>query len=357
MKWSFKIGKLFGIPIRVHLTFLLLLLFIGIVGSKQGGSESAILGMIAIILIFVCVILHEVGHSLVAVHYGIKVNDIILLPIGGVSRMEEIPEDPKQEITISIAGPLVSFGLALLFFILAMAIHQSINFRQINLFNRNVVANLFWINLVLGLFNLIPAFPMDGGRVLRGILAIRMESLKATKIAVALGQFFALLLFFYGIYTTNWWVALIAIFIFLGAASEERMEAMRTSLGKSPVKLAMLTEVHTVSPHETVGEVLERICHGFQQDFPVEEGGEVVGILTREAIFSALHKHEKSILVKDVMQKDFVSTTEDASLSEIYKTMTAHRLFVIPVMKDKKLRGMINLEQIGKYHMICQEER
>jgi Zn-dependent protease/predicted transcriptional regulator len=356
MKWSFKIGKLFGIPIRVHLTFLLLLLFIGIVGSKQGGSSGALFGIIAIIFIFVCVILHEVGHSLVAVHYGIKVNDIILLPIGGVSRMEEIPEDPKQEITISIVGPLVSFGLALLFFVLAVAIHQSINFKQINLFNRNVVASLFWINLVLGLFNLIPAFPMDGGRVLRGILATRMESLKATKIAVGVGQGFAILLFFFGIFF-NWWMALIAIFIYLGAEGEERMVAVKSSLGKSPVKLAMLTEVHTVSPDETVGEVLESICHGLQQDFPVVEEGEVVGILTREAIFSALHKHEKSIRVKEVMQKDFVSTTEDASLSEIYKTMTSHRLFVMPVMKDKKLRGMINLEQIGKYHMICQEER
>ncbi len=356
MKWSFKIGKLFGIPIRVHLTFLLLLFFIGYVGSKQGGSEGAILGMIVIVFIFICVILHEVGHSLVAVHYGIKVNDIILLPIGGVSRMEEIPEDPKQEITISIVGPLVSFGLAILFFILASAIHQSINFKQINLFNRNVVASLFWINLVLGLFNLIPAFPMDGGRVLRGILATRMESMKATKIAVSVGQGFAILLFFFGIFF-NWWMALIAIFIYLGAEGEERMVAVRSSLGKSSVKLAMLTDVHTVSPDETVGEVLERICHGLQQDFPVEQGDEVVGILSREAIFSALHKHEKSILVKEVMQKDFVSTSEDASLSEIYKTMIAHRLHVIPVMKDKKLRGMINLEQIGKYHMICQEER
>jgi Zn-dependent protease/CBS domain-containing protein len=356
MKWSFKIGKLFGIPIRVHLTFLLLLLFIGIVGSRQGGSEGAFLGMIVIIFIFICVILHEVGHSLVAIHYGIKVNDIILLPIGGVSRMEEIPEDPKQEITISVVGPLVSFGLAILFFLLATITHQSINFKQINLHSRNVVASLFWINLVLGGFNLIPAFPMDGGRVLRGILATRIESLKATKIAVGIGQGFAIILFFFGIFF-NWWMALIAIFIYLGAEGEERMVAVKSSLGKSPVKLAMLTDVHTVSPQETVGQVLERICHSFQQDFPVEEGGEVVGILTRETIFSALHKHEKTTLVKDVMQKEFVYTTEDASLSEIYKTMTAHRLFVMPVMKDKKLRGMINLEQIGKYHMICQEER
>jgi Zn-dependent protease/CBS domain-containing protein len=356
MKWSFKIGKLFGIPIRVHLTFLLLLFFIGISGSKQGGSEGAILGMIVIIFIFICVILHEVGHSLVAIHYGIKVNDIILLPIGGVSRMEEIPEDPKQEITISVVGPLVSFGLAILFFVLSEVTHQGIGFKQINIYSRNVVASLFWINLVLGVFNLIPAFPMDGGRVLRGILAIRMESLKATKIAVGIGQGFAILLFFFGIFF-NWWMALIAIFIYLGAEGEERMVAVKNSLGKSPVKLAMLTDVHTVSPQETVGQVLERICHSFQQDFPVEEGGEVVGILTRETIFSALHKHEKTTLVKDIMQKDFVYTTADASLSEIYKTMTAHRLYVMPVMKGKKLRGMINLEQIGKYHMICQEER
>jgi Zn-dependent protease/CBS domain-containing protein len=354
MKWSFQIGKLFGIPIRVHFTFLLLLLFIGIAGSKQGGSSGAIFGMVTIVFIFLCVILHEVGHSLMAIHYGIKVRDIILLPIGGVSQMEEIPEDPKEEISISLVGPLVSFGLAILFFILAKLLHQGISFKSLTIFGGNLLANLFWINLILGLFNLIPAFPMDGGRVLRGILATGMDSLKATKIAVGVGQAFAILLFFFGIFF-NWWMALIAIFIYLGAEGEERMVAVRSSLAKSPVRLAMLTDIHTVSPEETIGKVLERICHGLQQDFPVVEGGEVVGILAREAIFTALHKHEKTALVKDIMQKDFVFTTEEASLSDIFKKMTAQKLSVIPVMKGKQLLGMINLEQIGKYHMICQE--
>lgn len=355
MKWSFQIGKLFGIPIRVHFTFLLLLLFIGISGSKQGGSTSAVFGMATIVFIFFCVILHEVGHSLMAKHYGINVKDIVLLPIGGVSRMDEIPENPKEEINISLVGPLVSFGLAILFFILAKLLNQSISFKSLTIFRGNLIANLFWINSILGLFNLIPAFPMDGGRVLRGILATSMDSLKATKIAVGVGQGFAILLFFIGIFF-NWWMALIAIFIYLGAEGEERMMTVRASLAKSPVRLAMLTDFHTVSPDETIGQVLERICHSLQQDFPVMEKDEMVGILTREAIFSTLHKHEKSAWVKDIMQKDFISTTEDAPLSDIYKTMTIHNLSMIPVMKEKKLKGMINLEQIGKYHMICQEE-
>ncbi len=355
MKWSFKVGKLFGIPIRMHLTFLLLLLFIGITGFKQAGSDGAIWGMVAIVFIFFCVILHEVGHSLMAIHYGIKVKDIILLPIGGVSEMEEIPEDPRQEITISVIGPLVSFGLAILFFILSSATHQVLGFKQLSIYNHNVWANLFWINLILGAFNLLPAFPMDGGRVLRGILATGMDGWKATKIAVGVGQGFAILLFFFGIFF-NWWMALIAIFIYLGAEGEERMMSVRASLGKSPVKLAMLTDVHTVSPDETLGQVLERICHSLQQDFPVEEHGEVVGVLTREAIFSALHQQEKSALVKDIMQKDFISTGEEASLSDIFKVMTGNKLSVILVIKDRKLQGMVNLEQIGKYHMICQEK-
>ena len=356
MKWSFQIGKLFGIPIRVHVTFLLLLFFIGIVGSRHAGASGAILGMVSIVFIFLCVVLHEIGHSLMAIHYGINVKDIVLLPIGGVSRMEEIPEDPKKEISISVVGPLVSFGLAFIFFLIAKVTNQNIDIRNLSLFSGNLVANLFWINLILGLFNLVPAFPMDGGRVLRGILGTVMDSLKATKIAVSVGQVFAILLFFFGIFF-NWWMALIAIFIYLGAESEERMVALRATLGKSPVRLAMITDIHTISPDQTIGEVLENICHGFQQDFPVVEGGEVVGILTKEAIFSALHKHEKSTLVRNIMQKDFVSTTEDASLSDIFKKMTAEKLSVIPVMKGKQLRGMINLEQIGKYHMICQEGR
>jgi Zn-dependent protease/predicted transcriptional regulator len=354
MKWSFQIGKLFGIPIRVHITFLLLLLFIGIVGSRQAGGAGAVFGMVSIVFIFLCVVLHEVGHSLTAINYGIEVKDIVLMPIGGVSRMEEIPEDPKKEIVISVVGPLVSFSLALVFFIIAKATNQNIDIRTLSLFSGNLVANLFWINLILGMFNLVPAFPMDGGRVLRGILATGMESLKATKIAVGVGQAFAILLFFFGIFF-NWWMALIAIFIYLGAEGEERMVALRTTLGKSRVKMAMLTDVHTISPHQTVGDVLENICHGYQQDFPVVEEGEVVGILTKETIFSTLHKHEKSTLVRDVMQRDFISTTEDVPLSDIFKKMTQDKLSVVPVMRGKELLGMINLEQIGKYHMICQE--
>jgi Zn-dependent protease/predicted transcriptional regulator len=355
MKWSFQIGKLFGIPIRVHLTFLLLLFFVGISGSKYGGSTGTLFGMISIVLIFLCVVLHEIGHSLVARHYGIVVRDIILLPIGGVSEMEEIPQDPKQEISISIVGPLVSFSLAVVFYVLSVALDQSPSFGQLSIFKGNLIANLFWINLILGMFNLIPAFPMDGGRVLRGILATRIDSLRATKVAVGVGQVFAILLFFFGIFF-NLWMALIAIFIYLGAEGEERMVEMRAALSRSPVKLAMLTDIHTVSPDETLGEVLERICHGLQQDFPVVERGEVVGILTKEIIFSALHKHEKDARVKEIMNKNFVTTTEDASLSDIFKQMTTSRLSVIPVMKNRELRGMINLEQIGKYHMICQEE-
>lgn len=354
MKWSFQIGKLFGIPIRVHVTFLLLLFFIGILGSRQAGASGAIFGMVSIVFIFLCVVLHETGHSLTAIHYGIEVKDIVLLPIGGVSRMEDIPEDPKKEITISVVGPLVSFGLALIFFLIAKTTGESIDIRELSLFEGNLMVNLFWINLILGTFNLIPAFPMDGGRVLRGILATGMDSLKATKIAVSVGQVFAILLFFFGIFF-NWWMALIAIFIYLGAEGEERMVVLRTTLGKSPVRLAMITDIHAISPDQTIGEVLETVCHGFQQDFPVVEEGEVVGLLTKEAIFSALHKHEKSALVRDVMQKDFVSTTEDASLSDIFKKMTTEKLSAIPVMKGKQLLGMINLEQIGKYHMICQE--
>lgn len=317
--------------------------------------DRSLFGMISIVLIFLCVVLHEIGHSLMARHYGIVVRDIILLPIGGVSEMEEIPEDPKQEISISIVGPLVSFGLAVIFYILLAATSQRIEFGQLSIFKGNIVANLFWINLVLGIFNLIPAFPMDGGRVLRGILATRLDSVRATKVAVGVGQIFAIILFFFGIFF-NLWMALIAIFIYLGAEGEERMVTMRAALSRSPVRLAMLTDIHTVSPEETLGQVLERICHSLQQDFPVIENEKVVGILTKEIIFSALHKHEKEAQVREIMNKDFISTTEDASLSDIFKQMTAHKLSVIPVMKNQKLKGMINLEQIGKYHMICQEE-
>ncbi len=352
MKYSLVVGRFFGIPIKLHFTFLLLLIFIGISGASGGNIASGLYGMLVVIFVFLCVIFHEIGHSLVAEHYGIKVKSIILFPIGGVSQMEELPKNPVEEINISVVGPLVSLSLAGIFYLVLRGIYQEVTFALPSLTEGSILINLFWINLMLGLFNLIPAFPMDGGRILRGLLANRMEYLKATKIAVTVGQLFAILMFFFGIFF-NWWLALIALFIYLGAEGEEQVTAMHIALRRIPVKKAMLTLVESISPDQTLGNVLGRICHGLQQDFPVVTEGKVIGLLTKEAIFNALHQASKEITVAEIMKNDFLSTSEEATLEDVYRQMKEGGVSLILVIQQGDLKGMISLEQIGKYHMLC----
>jgi len=352
MRWSFQIGKVFGIPIRVHITFFLLLIFIGFYGSRLQGAQSGLYGMLSVVLIFLCVVIHEIAHSLVARSYGVKVKDIVLLPIGGVSEMEELPQKPKQEIYVAIAGPVTSIFLAFIFYLAFLLLYPEMKTFKFSIFQGNLLLNLFIINFLLALFNLLPVFPMDGGRVLRGILGLKMEFLKATKIAVGIGEAFAIFFFFFGLFF-NPWLALIAIFIYLGAEGEKKATELRVAIADVPVKVAMLTNVEAITPDITLGKVLEKICHGLQQDFPIIEGEKVLGILTRGKIFSALHNHSKDTKVRDIMSQEFISTSEDTPLSEAFKRMTSEKLSVLPVMQGENFKGLISLEQIGKYHMLC----
>jgi Zn-dependent protease/predicted transcriptional regulator len=352
MRWSFQIAKFFGIPIKVHITFFLLLIFIGFYGSRIQGARSGLFGIASIILIFLCVVIHEFAHSLVARKYGVKIRDIILLPIGGVSEMEELPSQPKQEINVALVGPLTSIVLSLIFFLAYRLLFPEASTVNISIFQGNLLLNLFAINLMLGLFNLLPAFPMDGGRVLRGLLGLRMDLLRATRIAVGIGEFLAILFFFIGLFF-NPWLALIAVFIFLGAEGEKRATELKVEISDVPVRVAMLTNVEPISPDNTLGEILDRMCHGLQQDFPVMEGKEFLGFLSRERFFSALRNHPRETRVREILSRDYTSTTEDASLSEVFQRMNSEKISVLPVMQGQVFKGLISLEQIGKYHMLC----
>ncbi len=350
MKWSFEATRIFGIPLKIHITFLLLLLFVAMAGTLPGNPLSR---MLAVVFIFACVVIHELAHSLMAMHYGVNVRAIVLLPIGGVSQMEEMPEDPKQEIKVSVAGPLTSLTLAAVFYILAAMAGQNITLAGFSIFGPRLLANLFWINLMLGVFNILPAFPMDGGRVLRGILATTMEHTKATKVAVDIGQTFAILMFFFGIFF-NWWLALIAIFIYLGAEGEEHATMLRAALRKVPVSRAMLTAIQTVGPSDSLGSVVEKACHSLQADFPVVEGDNVVGLLPKEVIFPAIHEKPAETPVSEIMRREFLTATRDETLDRVFQKMQGQGVSLVPIIEGDRLMGMINLEQIGKYHMMCE---
>jgi len=225
MRNTLKFGSFFGIPVRIHFTFPLILVAFGVEAGLRGGWVDAAWAVLLVLAVFVCVVLHEFGHSLQVRRYGIVVRDIILLPIGGMARAERIPDDPKQEIVVAISGPLVNFALALIFFTVLMIRREPLTFEN------DLLVNLLYINIALGTFNLIPAFPMDGGRIFRGLLATRMDYLKATRFAKNVGQIIAVLFVIIGFVDTSFiMLPLIAVFIFFGAMTEEKMVRVKFNL-------------------------------------------------------------------------------------------------------------------------------
>ncbi|MEW5801849.1 MAG: site-2 protease family protein [bacterium] len=352
MKWSFQVGKFFGIPLKIHVTFWLLLLFVALSSGKQAGVQGGVHGVIFVALLFACVVLHELGHSVVAQRLGIRVRDIILLPIGGISQMEKIPDEPKSELFISAIGPVISLTLALLFFAVARLLGLSTAIPQGSLLDGNVLVGLFWINLILGIFNLLPAFPMDGGRVLRALLALRMEYIQATHIAVSVGQVFAIFFFFYGLFY-NFWLALIGIFIYMGAEGEEHETILRRSLRRIPVGQAIITNFNKLSPDDNLQDAMDIACHSLQMDFPVMRDGELIGILPKEQFLKAMRDYSMDTPIRSVMSTDYITISDTEPLGDAYSRINEVKGGFVPVMHGQTLLGFINMEQIGKYHMLC----
>ena len=288
MRWSFPVGKVFGIPIRVHYTFLLLLAFIWYAESSIYGPQTGLNSVILWLLIFLCVLLHELGHSRVAQSYGLNIVSIVLLPIGGVSQITDIPKDPIKEVNITIAGPIVNFVIAGLLFAVGKLLDPSLAFSQISLQSGNILVDLFWANVMLGVFNIIPAYPMDGGRILRGILAMKRDYVEATRLAADVGKLFAIGFIVFGLFY-NWWLILIGIFVFSAATSEMATTVIMTSLEKLIVSDLMVTDFKTISPEQPLTAVVEKSLHTFQHDFPVMSEGKFVGVLTRSAVIQSLH--------------------------------------------------------------------
>src|SRR5215207_4973642 len=275
MGGSFKIGRAFGIDVRVHWTFLLLLAFFGFTAYRQSESLASALVTVGIIVaLFVCVLLHEYGHSLEAQRLGIEIVDITLLPIGGLARLKSLPDKPADEVKIAIAGPLVNVVLAPIFFGVALLLGADLLAPSSPFSGVGSVGEVFvylgWINVALAVFNLIPAFPMDGGRVLRGLLATRIGPVRATDVAAAVGQSFAFAFFLFGLFF-NIFLALIAVFIFFGVSGEAQMVRQRELMRGLSVSDVMGTKrrTETVTPYHNFGQVLDSVIHGYQEDFPV----------------------------------------------------------------------------------------
>ena len=349
MKWSLKIGKFAGIDVYMHTTFLLLLGWVALSYLLQGYSPVAVLSSIGSMLaLFGCVVLHEFGHALVAKRFGVKTRDITLLPIGGVARLERIPDNPVHELWVSLAGPAVNVVIAALLLAWLVATGSLQPLAQISVTGGPFLVRLLMVNVTLVAFNMIPAFPMDGGRVLRALLAMRMEYTRATQVAANIGQGLAFLLGFIGLFA-NPFLIFTALFVWIGAAQEARMVQIKSSLAGIPVSRAMMTEFQMLSVRDKLADAVELILAGSQQDFPVVDDGQLMGILTRGDLLAALPRSEEKTPVADVMQRTFQMTDSHEMLQVAFARLQACACHTLPVMHDERLVGLISMENVGDF--------
>jgi Zn-dependent protease len=349
MKWSVRIGRAFGIPVYMHLTFLLLLAWVGWSHWMQSKSvDAALMGILFVLALFGCVLLHEFGHALMARRFGITTRDVTLLPIGGVARLERMPDDPKQELWVAVAGPAVNVVIATVLFVwLSTAGHlEPVN--GLTVTGGSFLGRLLAINIFLVLFNMIPAFPMDGGRVLRAFLAMRMEYTRATHIAASVGQGAAFVFGLVGLFT-NPFLVFIAFFVWIGAAQEASMVQMKSSLGGIPISRAMITDFHTLTPGSTLSQAIELTLTGAQKDFPVVENGEVVGVLTQKDLLVALAKSGPGVTVTEVMQREFEMADASEMLETAFQRLAACACRTAPVSSQGRLVGLVTMDNIGEF--------
>jgi len=352
MSWSFPIGAVKGTVIRIHLTFFLLLLWIGGVHYAQGGWDAAIGGVVFISLLFLCVLLHEFGHVFAARRYGVQTPDITLLPIGGVARLERIPEKPSEELVVALAGPAVNVVIAAALF-LALGGLPSADAAELQNPGVGMVARLAMVNVFLVLFNLIPAFPMDGGRVLRALLAYRLGYARGTQIAASIGQVVAFGLGLLGLFG-NPLLIFIALFVYLGAASEASAVQMREVSRGLIVADAMVTRFESLSPGSRVADAVECLIRTTQHEFPVVDGaGRLRGVLTRDDMIRALRESGPETPVLEVMRRDVPAVHHRGSLEAALRTMQEQRLPALGVVDSLgRLVGLITPENIGEMMMV-----
>jgi Zn-dependent protease len=361
MKWAFRIGRLAGIDLYAHVTFLVFLAWVGLSGFLRTGTVGAAVDGVGFLLaVFAVVLLHELGHALVARRFGFATRDITLLPIGGVARLERMPEDPLQEVLVALAGPAVNVVLALAFFVGFHVQHPRgsvLVSTELPLEAAPLLARLFWVNTSLAVFNLLPAFPMDGGRILRAALAWRGDFVKATRQAATFGQALALLLGVVGVFT-NPFLVLIALFVWIGAASEAGAVQMKAALAGVPVQDAMIAPFATLSTTDSLASASATLLHGEQIDFPVVDGdGVLVGVLPRRALLQGLEQRGPQALVGDVMSPAPPVAHPREMLDVAVARLRDDDGTLLPVAEDGRLVGIVTMENVGELVMVAEALR
>jgi Zn-dependent protease len=341
MGWSFRIARIAGTDIKVHVTFLLLLGFYAL----SGGAVVALL----ILAIFACVLLHEFGHIAMARRFGIRTPDVLLLPIGGLARLERMPEEPRQELLIALAGPAVTLLLAVIFYGVLVANGGAPAFRTLySAPTTSFVAELYRINVILLVFNLIPAFPMDGGRVLRAFLSRRLGPVRATRIAAGIGQAAAFGLAFLGLSTGNLILVLIAFFIFLGAGAEAAAVETKAAGSGIHVRDMMMTDFRALPVHATLADAAQLLLAGEQREFPVIDNfGALEGLLTRDNLIQGLSARGPGSIVDQAMTRGVPVLAPAVEFASALEQLRASRLPALPVVDGGRLVGLVTMENIN----------
>jgi Zn-dependent protease/CBS domain-containing protein len=347
VRWSFRIFKLAGIDVEMHVGFPVMVAWFAL---SQANSRDALLTVVELLLMFACVLLHELGHALAARRYGIATRKIALLPFGGVAQLERMPEKPGQELVVALAGPgvnvIIATGLWAFLLVRGVTFEQALARAELGL-----PEFLLFGNLLMLVFNLVPAFPMDGGRVLRAGLAMKMNYAKATRVAATIGQAFAVVFGLIGLFT-NPFLILIAGFIWFGAAVESQAAQTQARLAGVPVERAMMTSFDILSPINSLRYAAQLMLAGSQQEYPVLEGGRVIGLVTRADLFNTLAQHGPLGFVARAMRRDFAAVDADDPLTAAATKLQTGQVRSMVVLRDGQLAGLLTLDNIQEFVMM-----
>jgi Zn-dependent protease len=353
MSWSFKLLTVSGTVLRVHFTFFLLMIWIAAVNWNQGGPVAALNGVILVVLVFACVVLHEFGHVFAARRYGIKTPDITLLPIGGLARLERMPERPLHELIVAAAGPAVNVLIAaLLVILLGTRFHPS-DISLIETIGGSLAGQLLAVNIMLVVFNLIPAFPMDGGRMFRAVLSTRLDRPTATRVAARTGQFFAVVFAIVGL-MGNPFLLLIGVFLFFAAEAETNFETRRSIARRYRARDAMITHFDAVAPDTSADDIAKTLLLTTQQEFPVVDGTDkLLGFVTRRRLIETIQAEKGDATAMDFMESDFTSVSEDSPFERAFTEISKSPLRLVAITAaDGRFIGYINSENVAELMML-----
>lgn len=331
--WSVRVGSLAGIPIRIHVTFLLLLAWIALAYSLRGlGPTATLNGVLLVVCVFAVIVVHELGHALVARRYGVHTREILLLPIGGVASLERIPERPSQELAVAVVGPAINLAIAAILWLVPGAFARQ----------------FAWVNVGLAVFNLIPAFPMDGGRALRALLAIRLGRVRATAVAAGLGRVIAVVFAAIGL-TSNVWLVLIAVVVWFGAQQEATMVQLRSALVDVPVREAMSRPVEVVTSDAPLVEAARLLVTTGQMQLPIVDHGEPVGVLTRGDIAAGLRTAGELARIDAVPHHPAIAVAPTDPLEAVFDRLAHEPDAIAVVVEHGTAIGLVTTDQLATY--------